>query len=110
MVPSKTGDDPDVCFIAASRLPGGIPDNYLQIVPDFVIEIVSPNDRTVEVEQKLEEWLKSGARRVWEVYSDTKSAVAYQGLESVRVYGPDETINGGPVLPDLSASVSSLFA
>src|SRR5487761_1855071 len=73
---------PDVCFIARERVPaGGISAKYLEVVPDFVIEIVSPDDRASEVQEKIEEWLRAGARLVWAVYPQTRSVVAYRGLE-----------------------------
>jgi Uma2 family endonuclease len=101
---------PDVCFIAASRLPGGVPSAYLDVVPDLIVEIVSPSDRASQVEQKIEEWIGAGAGLVWAIYPDTRSIVAYQNLEHVGVYNDGETITGLPVLPDFATPVSSFFA
>ena len=56
---------PDVCLIARERVPaGGPPSGYLEIIPDLVVEIVSPNDRAADVQAKIEEWLQAGARLV----------------------------------------------
>lgn len=36
---------PDVCFIAADRVPaGGIPKTFVDVVPDLIVEVISPND------------------------------------------------------------------
>ena len=43
---------PDVCFFARDRVPpGGIPDGLLDLIPDFVVEVVSPGDSAADVQQ-----------------------------------------------------------
>ena len=101
---------PDVCFISRERVPeGGIPQGYLEVVPDFMIEIVSPGDSAGEVQAKLEEWLRAGARLVWAMYPDTCSIVAYKSLQSGRVFAESELIDAAPVLPEFSIRVADLF-
>jgi len=102
---------PDICFIARERVPaGGIPAGYLEIVPDFVVEIVSPINRAGEVEQKTQEWLQAGVRRIWVVYPETHSVTAYRTLADVRVSTESETIDGAPVLPEFAMQVADLCA
>ncbi|MBI4498633.1 MAG: Uma2 family endonuclease [Chloroflexi bacterium] len=102
---------PDVCFIARERIPaGGLPQGYLETVPDLIVEVVSPNDTAVDVQQKVEEWLQAGARLVWVVYPGTRSVVVYQSLTQVRVYKEGDTLDGAPVWSDFACPVASLFA
>lgn len=102
---------PDVCFIAAGRLPGDKPPaGYLEIVPDLIIEIISPNDKASDVQQKIEEWLAAGAKLVWALYPATHSIVAYRSLTDIRVYTEADTIDGSPVLPDFTCKVAELFS
>lgn len=102
---------PDVCFVARDRLPReGVLKGYVDIVPDLVVEVISPNDTAAEVQQKIEEWLSAGARLVWAMYPDTRSVVAYRGLADVRVYTESDTLDAAPVLPDFTCPVASLFS
>ena len=102
---------PDVCFIARDRLPpGGLPDGYLELVPDLVVEVISPGDRAAEVQAKIEHCLNAGARLVWAVYPHTRSVVTYQSLAAVPVYSAGEILTGEPVLPGFACPVASLFA
>jgi Uma2 family endonuclease len=102
---------PDVCFIARERMPASeIPRGYLDLVPDLIVEIISPNDTAAEVEQKVEEWLREGARLVWAVYPDTRSVVAYHGLASVRIFTENETLAGEDVLPGFAVPVAEFFS
>ena len=44
---------PDAAFVAAERLPtGDLPDGYLQLAPDLVVEVVSPSDTASELQSK----------------------------------------------------------
>ena len=102
---------PDLCFIARDRIPaGGLPRGYLEVIPDLVVEVISPGDRAAEVQEKVEEWLTAGVRLVWALYPRTRSVAAYQSLTVVRVYTESDVLDGAPVLPGFSWPVASLFA
>lgn len=101
---------PDACVIARSRLPNGeLPDAYLETVPDLIIEVVSPNDRAAEVQEKVEEWLHGGARLVWICHPSTRTFYAYRGLSDVRVFRAGDTLDADPVLPGFAVQVERLF-
>ena len=102
---------PDVCFIARNRVPPeSSPYGFIEVVPDLVIEIVSPNDTPTEVQAKIEEWLRAGARLVWAAYPDTRSIVAHRGVHSHRVYTESDILDGDPVLPVFTYPVADLFS
>ncbi len=88
----------------------GLPRGYLEVVPDLIVEVISPGDSAAEVQEKIEEWLRAGARLVWAVYPDTRSVVAYQSLAAVRVYTEADILDGEPVLPGFTCPVARLFA
>ena len=101
---------PDVAFFARERVPTGeARAKFVDVVPDLVVEIVSPNDTAAEVQQKVEEWLRVGVRLVLALYPGTRSVVAYQSLATVRVHTETDSLTGEPVLPGFSCPVSSLF-
>jgi Uma2 family endonuclease len=102
---------PDVYAIARNRLPGRrLPKAYLEVVPDLIVEVISPHDRAAELEEKLEDWLRAGARLVWVVYPRTRSILAHHGLSDVRVFREGDLLDAEPVLPDFACSVERLFA
>ena len=102
---------PDVAFIGTERLPSDRPiTGYSEVIPDFVVEVVSPGDRAGEIEQKVAQWLEAGVRLVWVVYPATRHVVAYCELAHPRVYTDAETIDGEPVLPGFARPVAEIFA
>ena len=53
--------EPDVYYVSAERLPLGVRvQGYLEVMPELVVEIVSPNDRQEAVNDKTTMWLAHG--------------------------------------------------
>jgi Uma2 family endonuclease len=102
---------PDVSFIRNGRLPGNkIPRGYVEVVPDLVVEVVSPNDIAENVERRLIEFLRAGVPLAWMIYPLTKQVyVFHQGPASLRL-GEGDILDGEDVLPGFSCPVKSLFA
>lgn len=101
---------PDCAFIASGRLPAGPrPVGYLELAPDFVVEVVSPGDTATEVEERIEDWLRAGTRVVWAVYSALKTVVIWRGLGQAERRSGDDDVDAEPVLPGFRSRVSDLF-
>ena len=101
---------PDVGFISKERLPPGEgPSGFIEIIPDLVVEVVSPSDRAGQVQAKIEQWIEHGVRLVWVVYPECRSIMVYRSLSEVQVLHEGDTLTGGPVLPGFSCAVSDIF-
>ena len=101
---------PDVAFVAQSRLTvEEIPDGYIDLIPDLVVEVVSPNDRRREVREKVEEWLNAGVRLVWVLYPATRSAMVYRSLNDVTHLTADDFLDGEDVVPGFACRLGKLF-
>lgn len=101
---------PDVAFVSAGRLPEGrLLEGYPDLVPDLVVEVVSPSDRAADVQERMESWLQWGARLGWLAYPRTRSVALYEPGQPIRMLGPDDRIDGGDVLPGFSCQVGEFF-
>ena len=102
---------PDVSFIRNGRLPGNkIPRGYVDVVPDLVVEVVSPNDIAENVEQRLTEFLRAGVPLAWMIYPLTKQVyVFHQGPASLRL-GEGDVLDGEDILPGFACPLKTLFA
>jgi Uma2 family endonuclease len=91
---------PDVAFVAKGRFAGEqIPEGFSDVPPDLAIEVLSPDDRSRDVLDKVGEYLQAGVRLVWVIDPKRRTAAVYRSLTDVRRLGPDDLLDGEDVLP-----------
>ena len=102
--------EPDVAFFPSEKMP---PDKsvpgYAEIAPDLVVEIVSPNDRLTEVNDKALMWLRYGVRLVWVVRPEERLIDVHRDGHPVATLGESESLDGLDVLPGFSCAVREVF-
>ncbi len=102
--------EPDIAFISVSKRPFGARNTgYVNVIPDLVVEIVSPSDRLAEVNDKARMWLSYGVPLVWVVYPDTRTVAAHQTNAPVVTLDENDALDGGAVLPGFTCPVHDIF-
>jgi Uma2 family endonuclease len=101
----------DYTFLRQEKIPeGGLPKGFSDIVPDLVVEVVSPGDSASYMEQKTLEWLEFGVRLVWLIYPNSQRVHVYQqGERNPEILTVEDTLTGGEVLPGFELDVHVLF-
>lgn len=99
----------DIVFISNERLAQRGTSDFMDVAPDLVVEIMSPDDRWNEVTRKLEEYLEIGVRLVWIVDPETDSIFAYRSMTDVRRFEKSEMLIADDVLPGFTTPVEELF-
>ena len=93
---------PDVAFVTSARLPGGrLPEGFLQGAPDLAVEVLSPSDNPLEVQRKVRDYLEAGARLVWVVAPQAKTATVYRADGSAQLLRERDSLGGEDLLPGL---------
>ncbi|MGO9114549.1 MAG: Uma2 family endonuclease [Thermoguttaceae bacterium] len=101
---------PDFAFIRKDRIPDGrVPKGFFPGAPDLAVEVLSPSDRAVEVEDKIQEWLDVGTQQVWVVNLHRRTLTVHRRDQPPQVLRADDTIEGGELLPDFRAKVAQLM-
>jgi Uma2 family endonuclease len=101
---------PDVAFVSAARLPEGrLPQGFLPGAPDLAVEVLSPTDNPVEVQQKVRDYLEAGSRLVWVIAPAATTATVYRPDGSARLVREPEALDGEDVLPGFAVSLTTLF-
>lgn len=102
---------PDAAFVRRERVEAaGAVEGYWPGAPDLAVEVVSPNDRYTDVEEKVMEWLDAGARMVVVVNPRQQAVTVYRSPGDVAVLRGDDVLQGGDVVPGWSVPVRELFA
>jgi Uma2 family endonuclease len=101
---------PDVSFIATHRLVREPPDGYWKGAPDLAVEIVSPGERSRDVERKVREYLTGGARVVWVVHPRTRTLTRHPGGGTAERLSEHDTLFEPDVLAGFRYELAKLFA
>lgn len=112
-----TGDtlEPDVSFISNERFAQGprpVFGRSLRIVPNLVVEILSPSTAERDRTEKLEIYARNGVEEYWLVDPLRREVTVLARAGSA--FGPPRVVTAGRVssrvLPDLQLEVEPLFA
>ena len=102
---------PDVSVILADRAtPELFGDGFTTIRPDIAIEVISPKDLAVKLEEKLDDYRDAGIPLVWLVYPSLRRVLVLPNGGPTVTLGPDDELTGGAILPGFRCKVSDLFA
>lgn len=102
---------PDLAYISYAKVPKGpLPaDEYLEVAPEIVIEILSPTDRWADVLRKGGEYLSAGVEVVCVVdFEDEAVHLYYDRKPSVVLRGGD-LLTFPEQLPGFSLPLTELF-
>src|SRR2546425_11852292 len=101
---------PDGSFIRSGRLPNdALPRGHIRVVPELVLEVVSPNDLAWEVDLKVSEYLQAGVPLVWVFYPDTRTVSVYLAGGKAARLGVDAILSDVEVLPGFTCLVADVF-
>jgi Uma2 family endonuclease len=100
---------PDVAFIRQERLTPEPQPAYWSGAPDLVVEIISPNDRYSEVDDKVAEWLAHGARLVLAVNPRWRTVLVYRPGQPPLHLTEHDTLDGEDVVPGWRLPVREIF-
>jgi Uma2 family endonuclease len=88
----------DVSFYSYARVPKGeLPSSYLDVPPDLVLEVLSPDDRWRDVLEKVFEYLDAGVGVVIVLDPMRRTLRLFQGDEPDRILTDQDELT----LPDL---------
>ena len=109
---SDTVRGPDVAFVAWSRLPDGrIPTDAIpDLVPNFVIEVLSISNTYSEMSRKRREYFHAGVELLWMVDHRSRTVTVFRSPQDALIVAEGQTLDGGKVLPGWQVDVAELFS
>jgi len=103
----------DVAFASAQTIAKAPPqlgsENAWELVPELMVEVVSPSDLANEIMERVDEYFKAGSKLVWVVYPSQRLIHVYEAPLQVHGLGIADQLEGGNILPGFHIPVASLF-
>ena len=101
---------PDLAFTRTERLSPAPSRSFSEIVPDLVVEVVSPSDRASEVTKKALVWLQARVRSVWVIDPDAEVVTVHKDADVIGLLQDlDAVLSGEDVLPGFEARLGDIF-
>jgi Uma2 family endonuclease len=100
----------DIAFYSYQRVPHGpLPDGYLDVCPELIVEVRSPTDRWSVILAKVAEYLEAGVTVVCVLDQMTERCHVYRNEEEIQVIQPEQDLTLPDVLPDFRVVVRRFF-
>jgi Uma2 family endonuclease len=101
---------PDVSFVRFGRFPGEVlPKGWARIRPDLAVEVLSPNDTSYELDEKLEDYRKAGVPLVWVINPNSRTVRIHRGDNPVIYLREDDELSGEDVIPGFRCLVREIL-
>ena len=100
---------PNIAWIDSSRAPTTSFPGYFEDAPDLAVEVLTPDDTAMYMDEKIAEWLAAGCRLVWVISPRGQTVMAYRPDRTARLLNAADTLDGGEVLPGLRIPVKQIF-
>ncbi len=99
----------DVLYISTDRLAQATPNDFLDVAPELIIEILSPYDRWSQMRRKLRDYFDAGVQVVLVVEPDTKTIVAFRSTTDSIEFEHDAVLTIEDVLPGFKLRLTDIF-
>ena len=103
---------PDVSWIEITRwdsLTAEQKRGFAPIDPDFVIELMSPTDDLLVIQQKMTEYMNCDIKLGWLINPDEKQVEIYRQGQDKEILNNPSSLSGETVLPNLIVDLSDIF-
>ncbi len=102
---------PDVAFVSRDRAESAVSDEtYWPGAPDLAVEVVSPSDRSGDIDAKVKAWLDGGCNMVWLVNPAWRTVTVYRSATRITTLTENDELTGGDVVEGFRCRVGDIFA
>jgi Uma2 family endonuclease len=98
----------DLVFLSRQQV-SSIPNGFLTIAPELVVEIVSPNDRWTDIREKIDEYFAIGVKQVWIVEPPSRQLLVYKSPTEAVGYRSGNKLSAVHSLSGLEIEVDRIF-
>ena len=101
---------PDVSFVSRERAEATAEERgFFPGAPDLAVEVISPNDRDSEIEEKVSDWLREGTQMVVVIDPHQRTATVYRAPDDICMLTEGDVLDGGAVVPGWKMPLADVF-
>lgn len=102
---------PDIAFVSRDRIIHPVPERgYLQMIPDLIVEVISPTDERRDIERKRAHYDRIQVPIVWWIDPRRETATIQVPGQPARNVDRTGTLFGEPILQGFTLDLSDVFA
>jgi len=98
---------PDIAYFTKLQVQHGR--NGGTQIPEFIIEVISTNDKPYQIEKKITEYFKAGVKVIWNIYPEPELVYVFTSRKQVQICMEDDICSATTVLPEFEVKVSEIF-
>lgn len=100
---------PDVAYCVDANNYDDVEPKWVETPPVLAVEVLSPTDRTGDVNAKIADYQRAGVRVVWLADPEGKTVTVYRDKQNLVVLKQADDLVGGEDLPGFSCKVADFF-
>jgi Uma2 family endonuclease len=100
---------PDWAYLGWDKVPDPMPDGWVRVVPDLVLETRSPGDTRKEMDDKIQQWIQAGVCVALDYDPKSCRIVVHRPGATPEVLGETDTLVLEDVLPGFSLPLRRLL-
>lgn len=111
-LPNGAKRAPDASWVKIERWNALTPeeqDTFAPLCPDFVVELMSPNDTLAETREKMAEYMANGAQLGWLINRKQRQVEVYHPDQEVEILDNPDTVSGEDILPGFVLDLSTIW-
>ena len=112
VLPDRSVRSPDGAWVARWRydaLTAAQKERFLPLCPEFVIELKSPADYLLSLQQKMEAYIENGTQLGWLIVPEQKTVSIYRPQLPVAVRENLNALSADPILPKFVLNLSEIW-
>lgn len=112
-LPNGAKRSPDLAWIKNERwnaLSAEERKKFPPLCPDFVVELRSPSDSLVNLQNKMQEYIENGASLGWLIDPMTQTVYVYRPNVEIEILENPESVSGEPLLVNFSLEMKKIWS
>jgi Uma2 family endonuclease len=100
---------PDISFICCDPETFEFPVGSLSVVPDLIIEVLSPTNTDGDIEDRVDDFFAAGTRLAWIIDPELRYAMIQRPDDSIQKIRESGSLTGEDVLPGFTLPLAAIL-